>query len=108
MTKADTVTLTKIINKCFDHSMDDRFSDKQRARFLAEGKRLRGHLLNLLTAEFEEDAPELLEANEKLAAVNKQIAKATTALADTADAIRNVANLVGILDRLVGIAAAFV
>ena len=50
MNRLDTVTLTKVINKCFDHSMDGRFSAADRVQFLAEGKRLRGLLLNLLTA----------------------------------------------------------
>ena len=42
MTRVDTTTLAEVVKQCFEHSTDGRFTPEERARFLVEGKRLRG------------------------------------------------------------------
>jgi hypothetical protein len=64
--KVDTVKLTELINKCIDLSMDGRLNSSEQKAFLAQSKRMRGYLLNLLTAEFDDDTPQVLTANNKI------------------------------------------
>jgi geranylgeranyl pyrophosphate synthase len=107
MITVDTTTLADIINQCFAFSADGRFSDDQQGAFLADGKRLRGLLLNLLSAQFNDGTQSVLDANTKLTAVNKQLEQDAVVLANAAQALNNVANLVGTLDKLLNVAASF-
>jgi hypothetical protein len=104
----DTSTLAEIIRQCFDNATDGRFAPDDRAVFLADGKRLRGLLMNLLFAQFEEGTQEVVDANTKLNAVNADLKSSATSLAKTASTLRNVARLVGSLDRLLNVAVKFV
>lgn len=104
----DTVALTEIINRCFELSMDGRLSDFQRNSFLVEGKRLRGHLMNLLSAQFDEDSEEFKQASKRLKTVNTEIRDGAAVLARTAAVLNNIANLVGTLDKLLNVAVSFV
>lgn len=104
----DTVTLTGIINRCFDLSMDGRLSDFQRNAFLVEGKRLRGHLVNLLSAQFDEDSEEFKQASKRLKAVNTELRDGAAVLAKTAAVLANIATLVGTLDKLLNVAVSFI
>ena len=108
MEKVDTTTLTDIVNQCFDLSMDGRFSDNQQRMFLAEGKRLRGLLLNLLSAQFEEGTPTVIAANHQLNAVDTSLSDAVAVLANAADTLNEVASLVGNLDKLLNVATNFI
>jgi geranylgeranyl pyrophosphate synthase len=107
MLKVDTKTLTDIINQCFDFSMDGRFSQAQRNIFLAEGKRLRGLLINLLSAQFDDGNRPLLDSNDQLSKVNAKLSDSTAALANVAQTLSDVATLVGNLDKLLNVAASF-
>lgn len=108
MVKVDTTTLASIINHCFDHCSDERFSLAEQKAYLAEGKRLRGLLLNLLSAEFDGGTQEVLETNKRLASVNAEVAKSATNMAERAKTLKEVADLVGNLDKLLNVAAKFV
>lgn len=108
MAKVDTTTLTSVINECFNHCSDGRFSPAQQKTFLAEGKRLRGLLLNLLSAEFDSRTQEVLDANKQLASVNAEVAKSATDLAGRAQTLNDVASLVANLDKLLNMAGKFV
>ena len=107
MLKVDTATLTDIVNQCFDFSMDGRFSQAQRTIFLADGKRLRGLLMNLLSAQFDEGNQRVLDANDQLSKVNARLADSAAALANVAQTLGDVATLVGNLDKLLNVAASF-
>jgi hypothetical protein len=104
----DTTTLTTIINQCFAYSMNLQFSVQDRNGFLVEGKRLRGQLLNLLSAQFDAASPQLAAANESLSTVNASLAQSATVLANTAQTLNNIASLVSTLDNLLSIATSFV
>ncbi len=104
----DTTTLVAIINRCFAFSADGRFSDPQQASFLVDGKRLRGLLLNLLSAQFNDGTQAVLDANSKLTEVNTQLDNGAAVLNNATSALTNVSNLVGILDKLLNVAAGFV
>jgi hypothetical protein len=107
--KCDTTTLTQIINKCFDLSMDGRVTDeKQRSEFLALGKRLRGSLLNLLSAQFDDGTKAVEDANTSLTKINSDLADEANALNNLASTITNITTLVGTLDKLIGVAGSFV
>ncbi|HME42378.1 MAG TPA: hypothetical protein VKF36_04765 [Syntrophorhabdales bacterium] len=108
VTRVDTRTLTDNINQCFTLSATGGISPQQQAAFLADGKRLRGLLLNLLSAEFDENTPKLLDANKKLQEVNAQLLNSADVLSKTAGVLKNMADLIGILDGLLGVAAKFI
>ena len=108
MISVDTTTLSSIINQCFAFSSDDRVSPADQNQFLALGKRLRGSLLNLISAQFNDGTQAVLNANQQLTTVNTQLSDSGTALANTAQTLNNVASLVSNLDALLGIAAKFV
>lgn len=108
MLKVDTTTLTDVINQCFDRSLDGRFDQNQQSAFLAEGKRLRGLLMNLLSAQFNDGTQAVLDANKQLDTVNTALANSATVLANTANTLNNIANLVGNLDKLLNVATSFV
>jgi len=108
MMRVDTTTLADAITQCFDNATDGRFSTLQRAAFLTEGKRLRGLLLNLLSAQFNNGTQQVLDANAELKAVNTELKAAAASIAKTASTLNNVAHLVGTLDGLLGVAVSFI
>jgi hypothetical protein len=105
--KVDAVALTEVIDRCLDLSMDGRLSPAQRRKFLVVAKRLRGSLVNLLSARFEKRTEALRQANDELTAINKALKKEAETLARTAQAIAHLTKLAGSLDKLVGVAARF-
>jgi hypothetical protein len=107
MEKVDAVTLTEVIDRCLDYSMDLRFTQAQRTKFLALAKRLRGSLLNLLSARFDEGTAALTEANSQLTTINTGLKKSAETLAKAAETISNLTKLVGALDKLIGVATSF-
>ncbi len=104
----DTVTLTAIINQCFSYATDARFSLADQTTFLIEGKRLRGQLLNLLSAQFDNTTAPFAAATASLTAVNATLSQSATALANTAQTLNSIATLVSNLDKLLAIATSFV
>lgn len=105
--RVDSVTLTEVIDRCLDYSMDGRFTQSQRSKFLTLAKRLRGSLLNLLSARFDEGTPGLKQANADLAAISKRLKKEAETLAQAAQTLADLTKLVGALDKLLGVAGAF-
>jgi urease gamma subunit len=108
MMKVDTTALADSITRCFDNATDGRFPLQQRAAFLADGKRLRGLLLNLLSAQFNNGSQQVLDANDELKAVNAELKASAANIAKTASTLNNVAHLVGTLDGLLGVAVSFI
>lgn len=108
MATVDTPTLTSIVNQCFANSMDNQFSPADRNNFLVEGKRLRGQLLNLLSAQFNAGTPGLTAANTSLKTVNNDLSNSAAVLANTAKTLNDISSLVGNLDKLLPLAASFV
>jgi len=108
MMKVDTTTLADVIGQCFDNSTDGNFAASERAAFLADGKRLRGLLLNLLSAQFNNGTQQVLNANIELKAVNTELRASAATLTKTATTLNNVAHLVGSLDGLLTVAVSFV
>lgn len=105
--RVDSVTLTAVIEKCLDFSMDGRLTQEHRSAFLTVAKRLRGLLLNLLSARFDKDTPDLLDSNAELARINRQLKKKTDTLAKAAETLADLAKVVGSLDKLLGVAKVF-
>jgi hypothetical protein len=105
--KVDNKTLTELIERCFDLSMDGRLTPDQRKEFLALGKRLRGCLLNLVTAQFAANTKEVEEANRAIKLINKGLAADKENLEKTGAITGQLAQLVGILDDLLKIATVF-
>ena len=92
--KTDNHELVKCIEACLDLSMDDRLTQAQQNEMLALGKRLRGSLVNLLTAEFPEDLEQVEEANQELQAISQ-------VLADKNQAIENISATIGKINQVV-------
>ncbi|MGA2585640.1 MAG: hypothetical protein ABSF88_01230 [Candidatus Aminicenantales bacterium] len=106
--KIDFAILTQLTGRCFDLSMDAGVHVSDQNEFRALGKRLRGCLLNLLTAEFEEGTAAVTNANTMMSDVNEKISKITEVLAHTAQVIAQIGQVVSILDDLLKIATKFV
>ncbi len=105
--KTDNVQLTEIIGQCFDYSMDGRLSPAQQNDFLTIGKRLRGSLLNLLSATFNDGTKEVVDANRLLNERNQELTNATQLLNNAATVLNKLTELVGVLDGLLKLAAGF-
>jgi hypothetical protein len=108
MTRVDTTALAEVVGQCFEHSTDGRFTPEERARFLVEGKRLRGLLMNLLSAQFIEGTEAVASANAAVRNVNADLKVSADRLAGIATTLNNVARLVGTFDRLLNVAVSFV
>ena len=105
--KTDNATLTRLVEQCFDCSMDGRFSPAQQTNFLALGKRLRGCLVNLLSATFNDGTPQVVAANRAIAANNKALNGAVQTLGKAGQILKNLDQLVGTLDGLLKLATGF-
>ena len=106
--RTENQILASVIEKCFEYSMDGRFTQDRRSEFLVLGKRLRGSLVNLVTANFKEDTAELNNANKKLKDVNDKLKKEIETLNNVADTVEQIGQLVGILDDLLKLAGGFI
>ena len=107
MKKTDNQQLVTCIEKCFDLSMDGRLSQARQNDMLVLGKRLRGSLINLLTAEFTEELQQIDEANQQIDKVNKMLDKASRAISKIADTVKEINKLATTLDKLLKFAAGF-
>ena len=106
--RIDSAILIQLTERCFDLSMDAGVPEPDRKEFMAMGKRLRGSLLNLLTAKFDEGTMIVTLANTRMSEVNKKIKDITEVLAHTAQVIGQIGQVVSILDDLLKIAVNFV
>jgi hypothetical protein len=98
--KTDNQELVKCIEACLDLSMDDRLTQVCQNEMLALGKRLRGSLVNLLTAEFPEDLKLVEDANQELRSITRTLADKNQAIENIADTISKINQVVKGLDRL--------
>jgi hypothetical protein len=74
---------------------------------LAVGKRLRGSLLNLLSATFNDGTKEVVKANQLLKQRNQELANSTQLLNNASTVLKKLTDLVGLLDGLLKLAAGF-
>jgi hypothetical protein len=98
--KTDNQEIVKCIEACLDLSMDERLTQARQNEMLALGKRLRGSLVNLLTAEFPEDLQQVKEANSQLQLVNQALDDRKKAIEKIAETISKVNQVVKVLDKL--------
>lgn len=98
--KTDNQELVKAIEACLDLSMDDRLPQARQNEMLALGKRLRGSLVNLLTAEFPDNLKQVEEANQQLQQLNQTLADRNQAIDQIADTISKLNQGVKVLDGL--------
>lgn len=103
----DTTTLTGIINQCVDLSMDGQLSPSMQREFLTLAKRLRGSLVNLLSARFTSGTQAVLNANSALTSVNENLQSAIGELSDISKTVGQVTDLVTQLDNLIKSASSF-
>ena len=103
----DTTTLTSLISTLVDDSMDGRIPEDVQNQCMVLAKRLRGTLVNLLSARFNEGTAEVVKANNDLATVNSQIQKGIDETNSFAQALAKATALVGQLDGLLSLAVKF-
>ena len=106
--RLDNQKLTQVIERCFDLSMSGAVPEAQRKEYLAMGKRLRGSLMNILSAQFDERASEFIAATQALSETNEALAKAQQSLEDAVKAVQRVAELASKLDDVLKVAEKFV
>jgi hypothetical protein len=105
--KIDNQQLAGIIEKCFGYAMDGGVKDVDQKKFSAMGKRLRGNLLNLITAEFEASTTQFQEASKELTKVNVILQNDAAVLSNVANTLDQLNKLASILDELLEIASSF-
>ncbi|XXF77693.1 hypothetical protein P2318_32280 [Myxococcaceae bacterium GXIMD 01537] len=108
MARLDNQKLTLLVEQCFDLSMSGAVPEAQQREYLAMGKRLRGALLNLLSVQFDEKAPEFAAASKALQETSTALAQAQQSLDDAARALARVGELAGKLDEVLKVAQKFV
>jgi len=101
MKSVDTTEMADLIRRCFDLSMDGRLSEQERSALLAAGKRLRGDLVTLLAARFEDQTAEVDAANQDLASVNVSLQASAADLGKLGQTLRKLAALVSKIDSLI-------
>lgn len=101
MKRVDTTVMAELIARCFELSMDGRLSQRQRSALLAAGKRLRGDLVTLLAAQFDDQAVEVDAANKALAAVNDALQASAANLGQLSQTLQKIAKVVGAIDKLI-------
>ena len=106
--KIDNQQLASIIEKCFDYAMTEGVEEDTKKIFGAIGKRLRGNLLNLISAEFEASTDQFQEASKELTKVNVILQNDATVLSNVADTLDQLNKLASILDELLKVAISFV
>jgi hypothetical protein len=104
--RLDVSRLAAVVERCFDYALDGRLTAARRRGFLIAGKRLRGCLLNLISARFD-DTTALDQANGRLVEVNGRLADVEDTIDHTASVLGDVTKLASALDTLVGAAATF-
>lgn len=104
--KIDSAALTRCIEKCFAMSRDGRLSLEQRRGFLIQGKVLRGHLINLISAVFD-DARAVEEADQAMRDLNQKLVEAFNDLAAISQALEVLASVSGLLGNLLKLAVSF-
>jgi len=103
----DTVGLTAIVRGCFIQGGNGDLSPNERKEFSFIGKRLRGCLMNLLTARFIAGTQILLEANEQIRQANTELAAFQAHLEQTVAILTRLNGLAALLDELLKAAVAF-
>jgi hypothetical protein len=105
--KINSALLTEIIESCFDLSMDGRLPSGKRRDFLTLGKRLRGVLVNILTARFDDGTQAVIDVNTKISDLNKSLKNTNDAFNNAAQLIGQLGALVSSLDGLLAMASGF-
>jgi hypothetical protein len=105
MKRVDTTEMADLIARCFDLAMDGRLSQPQRSALLAAGKRLRGDLVTLLTAQFDDQTAEVDAANADLASVNEALEASAADLNKLNQTLQKITSLVGKVDKLIPVIA---
>ncbi|MCK6490534.1 MAG: hypothetical protein L6R48_19940 [Planctomycetes bacterium] len=103
----DVPALTALTMACFEAAQDaDRDEDARRA-FAAQARRLRAHLVTLVSARFAAGTPAFTACARQLTAANAGLERGRLRLADSAATIQRIDRLLKGLDRLAGVAARF-
>lgn len=103
----NTTELSEIITICFNLSMTIGLDEQLRTDFLVAGKRLRGTLVNLLSARFDGSTGEFREAAANLTVINKRLKNVLQDIEKAAQLVEDIAGLIGQLDGLLKLAVAF-
>lgn len=103
----DGEMLVRLIQLCFTLSQKPGITPKQSRDLIILGKKLRGVLLNILTAKFDASTQLFIDATTELKATNKVLEEAIDDLQETAEAIKRATGVLKLLDKLLGIAVAF-
>lgn len=107
--KLDTRKLTETIELCFERSTDTDLPPVERGRFLAEGKKLRRQLIDLLSAQFDAELDDdISEANSRLAEVAKQLKKKIDEMQKIREQLAELRGIAKLLETLLTGAASLV
>lgn len=106
--KTDNQTLLDTAERAFELAVHPDLSQAERKQHLDKGLELRARLMTLLTAEFRDGTPAVIEANTKIRQVNAQLRQKLADIQSVVDTVAALTQLVSILDDLFKLPFSFV
>jgi hypothetical protein len=103
----DTPTMTRLIVTCLNLSMDGGLGEHQQRDFLVAAKRLRGCLVNLVSARFDDGTDLVLDGNRQLVRVTQQAALLKAEVAGAGSVLSEINVVIGTLDELLKLATTY-
>jgi hypothetical protein len=105
MMRLDSAGLAEMITNCFDRAMDGSLPPEEQVKWQVEGKRLRGVLVNVLTAQFVERTGEIQATNDRIRAINAELKGALGSMQKRKEQLEAVNAVVRTVDSLLKFAA---
>lgn len=103
----DTAALANLIGALLDLSTTSGIPTKTQDEAAVTARRLRGNLVSILSARFDEGTAALLRVNKRIADLNKGLAQDKVTLGSYAKLVQKASKLVSGLDKLMARAAKF-
>lgn len=107
MTALDVPALTALTMACFEAAQDADIDARTRQRCAVLARRLRAHLVTLVSARFAAGTPALITAQRQLARACTRIEGGRLALRDLLQTLERIDVLLKALDRLTSAASEF-
>lgn len=108
MTRLEIELLAKIVDLCFDNSLDNQtFDPQQRDQWLIKAVEMRRRLIKLIGREISQGADsKVVEANAQLKVISQKLQDKQESLRQFVKTIQDITDIVIILDIIIGLAVA--
>lgn len=103
----DSSKLAELVTLCFDLSQKPGVKKEEAEKLILLGKRLRGVLMNILTARFQANDQGFAKATQSLNETTQVMKDALADIEEVSEAIKRTTETLKVVDKLLGIAIAF-